>query len=75
MEVLDGTYLTEDNYANDCYMRDDVIKAIKEVLDGSYKNHEACYNCKRKDNCKYKNCCRKSNTSSCSSKNYFQKID
>lgn len=73
MEVLDGKYLTSDDYANDCYLRDDVIRAISEILDGSYKEHEACYNCKRKDNCKYKKYCKVNNHFSSSTGNYFQK--
>ena len=73
LEVLDGTYLTEDNYANDIYLRDDVVKAIEEILNGDYKKHVACYNCKRKNDCKYKSSCKYSSPLVCETGDYFER--
>ena len=73
LEILDGTYLTEDNYANDIYLRDDVVKAIEETLSGDYKRHAACYNCKRKNDCKYKSSCKYSSTLIYATGDYFER--
>ena len=72
-EVLDKMYLTEDNYANDIYLRDNVLKAMEEVLTGSYKEHKTCYNCKKEKNCKYKNKCKRSNPLMISTLDFFEK--
>ena len=72
-KVLDKTYLSEDNYANDIYLRDDVISAIEEVMDGSYKNHTTCYNCRREGNCKYERFCKYFSPFTTAQGDYFQR--
>ena len=53
-----------------------VVKAINEVLDGSYKNHSTCYNCKREGSCKYESYCKNSNPHNCLAKgDYFIRKD
>lgn len=72
MEVLDGLYLTEDNYSNDCYLRDDVLKAIEKIKSGDYKKEKICLNCQRKEDCKYEHTCKTKNPLLLSNKDYFK---
>ena len=73
LEVLDRRYLTEDSSCNDIFLRDDVVKAMEEILDGSYKEHNTCYNCKRDGKCKFINKCKNAYPSTLSPNSYFEK--
>lgn len=72
LELLDSVYLTEDDSSNDIFLRDDLLLAIDEVLNGEYKERRICLNCKKNDSCKYKSVC-KTNKSPFSNKDYFTK--
>lgn len=51
--------------------KENIIKAMDEVVSGSFEKHEACYNCRRDAHCRYRNKCSLSNTRASSS--YFER--